>query len=102
MEYQQLLNVILGVAMSVIGWFARELWAAVKELKAGKIEFKADKQNGISVSVGRISFEAEKLVENIKVFVSALKSCRPSSVKGEFIKTAAASTTMSPGLRISL
>jgi len=84
------------------GTVTKDVATAIKELKAGKIEFKADKQNGVAVSVGKISFPPEKLVENIKVFASALKSCRPASVKGEFIKAAALSTTMSPGIKIAL
>ena len=84
------------------GTVTKDVANAVKELKAGKIEFKVDKQSGISVSVGRISFSEGNLLENIKVFVNALKQNKPSSAKGEFIKTATLSCTMSPGLKVNL
>lgn len=83
------------------GTVTNNIGQAVKELKAGKIEFKSDKQAGIHVVVGRISFEAVKLVENIKAFLSVMNANRPSSVKGDFIKSISISTTMSPGFRLA-
>lgn len=82
------------------GTVTNEIKQAVKELKAGKIEFKSDKQAGIHVSVGKISFEIDKLLENLKTVLSAIKSSRPVSVKGEFIKSISLSTTMSPGVKV--
>lgn len=82
------------------GTVTNNISQAIKELKAGKIEFKSDKQGGMHISIGRISFEIDKLTENITTFLSALKSNRPSSVKGEFIKSISISTTMSPGINV--
>jgi large subunit ribosomal protein L1 len=75
---------------------------AVKELKAGKIEFKTDKQGGIHVLVGKISFESDKITENLKTLLLAVKATRPASVKGNFIKSISLSTTMSPGLKLAI
>jgi len=75
---------------------------AVREVKAGKIEFKSDKQAGIHVGVGKRSFPTEKLKENIKQFLEAIDHAKPASVKGALIKTASLSTTMGPGLRLAL
>ena len=74
----------------------------LKEAKAGKIEFKSDKQAGIHVGVGKRSFEKEKLSENIKHVVEAINHAKPATIKGNLIKTATLSTTMGPGLRIAL
>jgi len=75
---------------------------AVKELKAGKIEFKTDKQGGIHLLIGKISFDTNKLVENIKTLFSAIMASRPPSIKGNLIRSISISTTMSPGLKVSL
>ena len=75
---------------------------AVKELKAGKVEFKTDKQGGIHVLVGRVSFEPNKLVENIKTLIDAVSVSKPPSVKGNLIKSISLSSTMSPGFRVAL
>jgi large subunit ribosomal protein L1 len=75
---------------------------AVKELKAGKVEFKTDKQGGIHVLVGRISFESSKLVENIKILIDAVSASKPPSVKGNLIKSISLASTMSPGFKIAL
>ena len=84
------------------GTVTTDIKKAINELKAGKIEFKSDKQAGIHVSIGKISFEAEKLLENIKTVVSAIRSSRPATVKGEFIKSFSLSTTMGPGIKVSV
>jgi len=75
---------------------------AIKEAKAGKIEFKSDKQAGLHSSVGKRSFTKEKLIENTKCLIDAINRSKPSAVKGNLIKTASLSTTMGPGLRVAL
>lgn len=75
---------------------------AIKEAKRGKIDFRMDKQCGIHVGVGKISFAKEALVENVRTILDALVAAKPAAIKGEFIKSVYLSTTMSPGLRISL
>lgn len=84
------------------GTVTNNIAQAVTELKAGKIEFKTDKQGGIHILVARISLEKEKIIENIKTLLSAIGSQRPSSVKGNLIKSMSLSTTMSPGLNVAL
>jgi len=75
---------------------------AIKQVKSGKIEFKADKQGGIHLSVGKRSFSKEKLIENANHIIEAINQAKPSSVKGNFVKSLSLSTTMGPGLRIAL
>jgi large subunit ribosomal protein L1 len=72
----------------------------VKELKAGKIEFRVDRQGGLSASVGKISFDKEKLIENAFTFLDAVVRAKPAASKGTYIKGAAISTTMGVGLRL--
>lgn len=74
---------------------------AIKEVKAGKIEFKTDKQGGVHVSVGKLSFLPEQLFDNASTVLEAIKQSRPASIKGEFIKSTAIATTMGTGLKIS-
>lgn len=83
------------------GTVTNNIVQAIKEVKAGKIEYKSDKQAGIHVAIGKISFEVNKLLENIKTVLSAIKASRPASIKGEFIKSISLSTTMSPGIKIA-
>ncbi|MDO4271774.1 MAG: 50S ribosomal protein L1 [Candidatus Saccharibacteria bacterium] len=75
---------------------------AVKEAKAGKVEFRVDKQGVIHLGIGKVSFGADKLAENANVFVNALKAVRPSSLKGNYIISAAIATTMGPGIKVNL
>lgn len=73
---------------------------AIKEAKAGKIDFKTDKQGGIHVPAGKISFKEEQIVENATRIIETVGSSKPSSVKGIFIKSAYICSTMSPGMKI--
>lgn len=75
---------------------------AVKEIKAGKIEFRVDKTSIIHVAIGKASFEDGKLVENAKALVSAVMRAKPPTAKGRFLRSAYLSTTMSPSLRLDL
>lgn len=76
--------------------------AAVKQIKAGKVEFRVDKQSGIHCSVGRASFDEQKIYENVSKFMESLIASKPSSVKGKFIKNVSLSTTMGPGVKINV
>jgi len=73
---------------------------AVRDVKAGKIEYRVDKGSNIHVPVGKMSFDAEKLLENIKVLVSELLRVRPSSAKGRYIKSLSLSPTMGPSIKL--
>jgi len=75
---------------------------AVREVKAGRVEFKVDKAGNVHVPVGKISFKTEELLENARVVIEAIAKARPASVKGIFIKSCTLSATMSPGLRIDV
>lgn len=74
---------------------------AIKDLKAGKVEFKVDKQGGVHVAVGKISFSESQIYENALILINTLKGARPASLKGEFIKSISVSTSMGPGLKVS-
>ncbi|MEI8366399.1 MAG: 50S ribosomal protein L1, partial [Parachlamydiaceae bacterium] len=73
---------------------------AIQELKAGKIEFKLDRHGIINVAVGKLSFEADKLVENITSFINAVMRAKPASAKGHYLRSMYLSSTMGPGLKI--
>src|SRR5215211_3408915 len=75
---------------------------AVKEVKAGRVEFKVDKGGNVHVPVGKINFSANQLEENARAVIEAVTKSRPSSVKGVFVQSCTLSATMSPGLRIDL
>ena len=73
---------------------------AVKEIKAGKVEYRVDKQGNINVSIGRVSFTTEKLAENFKALKDAIMKAKPSTVKGAYIKNVVVSSTMGPGVKV--
>jgi len=84
------------------GTVTADVAKAVREVKAGKIEFKIDKNGVINNLIGKLSFEKDKLVENIMVFLAAVSRSRPATAKGQFLKSLALSSTMGPGLKIDL
>jgi large subunit ribosomal protein L1 len=84
------------------GTVTMDVARAIRDVKAGKIEFKADKQGGIHVGFGKRSFPKEKLLENAVRLVEAINHAKPSSVKGNLVKNASISTTMGPGLKVIL
>jgi large subunit ribosomal protein L1 len=73
---------------------------AVKEIKAGKIEFRVDKAGIVHATVGKASFENEKLADNIHAFLSTIVRLKPSTSKGTYVRSIAISTTMGPGVHI--
>jgi len=74
---------------------------AVKEVKAGKIEYRVDKAGIIHAPIGRVSFDTEKLVENLRTLVDALVRARPAAAKGQYLKSIAVSSTMGPGIKVN-
>lgn len=75
---------------------------AVAESKAGKIEFKNDKNGLINNLVGKLSFESQKIVENIEAFIHAVTRAKPSSAKGQYLQSLVISSTMGPGIKIDI
>ncbi|MEN9654899.1 MAG: ribosomal protein [Chlamydiota bacterium] len=84
------------------GTVTQDIAKAVREVKAGKIEFKVDKTGNINNAIGKMSFDKAKLVENITVFLNAVARAKPSSSKGIFLRSLYLSTTMGPGLKIDM
>jgi len=82
------------------GTVTNKLGQAIKEFKAGRITFKVDKVGNVHVPVGRKSFEAEKLVENINEFLNYLIRIKPAAAKGNYIRSIHLSSTMSPSIPI--
>ncbi|MHA8067172.1 50S ribosomal protein L1 [Aquirufa sp. ROCK2-A2] len=82
------------------GTVTLEVGKAVKEVKAGKIDFKVDKTGIIHTSIGKVSFDAKKIVENAQEVINTLMKLKPSSAKGTYVKSINISSTMSPGIII--
>src|SRR3954449_826431 len=79
------------------GTVTTDITSAVREFKAGKIEFRNDKGGNVAVPVGKISFGEEQLVENISAFLNYLRSLKPAAAKGTYLQSITVSATMSPG-----
>ena len=77
-----------------------EIGKAVKEVKAGKIDFKVDKFGIIHTSIGKVSFTADKIVDNAREFIHTIIKLKPASAKGTYIKSIYFSSTMSPGIKV--
>ena len=83
------------------GTVTPDIGRAVTEAKAGKIEYRLDKQNIIHVPVGKASFGPEKLSENMKAVMSAIAKAKPAAAKGQYIKSVTVATTMGPGVKVN-
>jgi large subunit ribosomal protein L1 len=83
------------------GTVTNDITKAIEELRKGKVEFRIDKQGGIHLSVGKVSFAPEQLCENAQRVIEAIDEAKPSSVKGKFIRSLFISSSMNPGLRIA-
>jgi large subunit ribosomal protein L1 len=75
---------------------------AVSEVKGGRVEFKVDKGAIVHVPVGKASFEAQQLVENLAALVDAINRAKPSGAKGQYLRTLTVATTMGPGIRVDI
>jgi len=82
------------------GTVTMEIGKAVKEVKQGKIDFKVDKSGIIHASIGKVSFEPNKIAENAKEFISMVNKLKPAAAKGTYIRSMFLSSTMSPGIKI--
>ena len=84
------------------GTVTNDIATAVREIKAGRIEFKNDKHGVVSNAVGKLSFSTEKLVENIRTYVAAVSKAKPAGTKGHYMVSLALSSTMGPGLKVDM
>lgn len=82
------------------GTVTMEIGKAVKEVKQGKIDFKVDKSGIIHASIGKVSFEPNKIVDNAREFISMVNKLKPAAAKGTYIRSVFISSTMSPGVKI--
>ena len=82
------------------GTVTMDVKKAVEDVKKGRVEYRTDSYGNVAVLVGKASFDAEKLVENIKAFVSLINKTRPAVVKGKYVLNIAISTTMGPGIKV--
>lgn len=82
------------------GTVTMDVAKAVKEVKAGKIDFKVDKAGIVHASVGKVSFDAQQIVDNVKEFLNVIVRLKPSTAKGTYVKSVYLSSTMSPGVHV--
>lgn len=85
-----------------LGTVTPDVAKAVREAKAGSVEFRAEKAGIVHAGVGKVSFDSEKLVENIRAFVEAISRAKPSGAKGTYILKVSLSSTMGPGLKLDV
>jgi large subunit ribosomal protein L1 len=83
------------------GTVTNDIAKAIEDVKKGKVEFRVDKQGGVHLSVGKVSFPEDKLYENASKVIEALNEARPASVKGKFVCSLSIASSMNPGLRLA-
>lgn len=84
------------------GTVTNDIAKAIDELRRGKVEFRLDKQAGIHLSVGKLSFSEDKLFDNASCVINAINEARPSSIKGKFLRSIFINSSMNPGLRLEI
>ena len=84
------------------GTVTMDVAKAVKEIKAGKIEYRVDKTGNVHAPVGKVKFSADQIAENLVAFLEAIARAKPSSAKGTYLKGATVSSTMGPGIKLDL
>jgi large subunit ribosomal protein L1 len=83
-----------------VGTVTFDVAKAVNELKAGKVEFRVEKAGIVHSPVGKVSFGAEKLLENVSALIETIIKLKPASSKGTYLKSISISTTMGPGIKV--
>ena len=84
------------------GTVTMEIGKAVQHVKQGKIDFKVDKFGIVHTSIGKVNFDAEKIMDNAREFMATIQKLKPSSAKGTYVKSVFLSSTMSPGIKLDL
>lgn len=84
------------------GTVTNDVVKAIEDVRKGKVEFRVDKQGGVHLGIGKISFDENKLHENASRVIEALNEAKPASIKGKFIKSFSISTSMSPGVALEI
>ena len=84
------------------GTVTPDIGKTVKEYKAGKVEFRNDSGGNVHAMVGKLSFDGEKLVENIQSFIDLIQNMKPAAVRGQYMRGIAISATMAPGIRVAV
>ena len=79
-----------------------DLTKALADIKAGKVEYRLDKQNIIHTIIGKKSFGEEKLEENFKALIDAIIKAKPAAAKGQYLKSVTVTATMGPGIKVNL
>jgi large subunit ribosomal protein L1 len=83
------------------GTVAVDIAKAIQEIKAGKVEYRVDKEGNVHVSIARVSFDANKIIDNLTILCETIVKVRPAAVKGNYIKSAVIHTTMGPGIKLT-
>ena len=83
------------------GTVTMDVTKAVKEIKAGKVEYRLDKTNIIHVAIGKKSFGAEKLLENYNTVYDAILKAKPAAAKGQYVRSVTLTSTMGPGVKVA-
>ena len=84
------------------GTVTQDIVKALEDVRRGKVEFRVDKQGGIHLSIGKVSFEEEKLYDNATRVLEALNEAKPATIKGKFIRALSISSSMNPGIRLAV
>jgi large subunit ribosomal protein L1 len=82
------------------GTVTNDVAKAIADVKAGKVEYRVDKAGNMHLGVGKVSFSAEKIQENLQATIDLISKLKPSTVKGTFVKSITVSSTMGPGIKI--
>jgi large subunit ribosomal protein L1 len=85
-----------------LGTVTFDIARAVKEIKAGKVEYKAEKAGIVHVPIGKVSFDTEKLLENARTVINSIIKAKPATSKGKYLKKIAVSSTMGPGIAVDI
>ena len=84
------------------GTVSFDVGKAVKEIKAGKVEYRVDKTAIVHAPIGKVSFGAEKLLDNARALIDSVIKAKPAAAKGKYVRSVALSSTMGPGVRVDL